>query len=130
MDRRTDSLRRTGPSMKTFLLAVVTLLGPGGVGMAYADSDGYYCTGRGYLAYQFGMAPSSVVTPHRLYVLRIGTSGGIAEPAELELPAFQVHGLRCGDGWIDVASFTATYRVTFDGQARPIRYEVRPFAPG
>lgn len=24
-----------------------------GVGTAYADSDGYYCIGRGYLAYQW-----------------------------------------------------------------------------
>jgi hypothetical protein len=120
---------RTRPSMRIFLLAVVALLGPLGVGVANADSDGYYCAGRGYLAYQFGMAPLPVA-PHRLYVLRIGTSAGIAEPAELELPQFQVHGLRCGDGWIAVASFTATYHVTLDGQARPIRYEVRPFATG
>jgi hypothetical protein len=84
----------------------------------------YYCTSRGYLAYQFGMAPLPVAS-HRLYVLRIGTAAGIAEPAELELPQFQVHGLRCGEGWIDVASFTATYHVTLDGLARPIRYDVR-----
>jgi len=115
--------------MRIFLLAVVTLLGPVGVGVAYADSDGYYCAGRGYLAYQFGMAPLPVA-PHRLYVLPIGMSAGIAEPAAFELPQFQVHGLRCGDGWLDVASFTAIYHVTLDGQARPIRYEVRPFAAG
>ena len=35
-------------------------------GVAYADSDGYYCAGPGYLAYQFGMAPKSVA-PHRLH---------------------------------------------------------------
>jgi hypothetical protein len=123
-----DKLKKTLVTLRA-AVAVMALLGPLGVGVAYADSDGYYCTGRGYLAYQFGMAPLPVAS-HRLYVLRIGTAAGIAEPAELELPQFQVHGLRCGEGWIDVASFTATYHVTLDGQARPIRYDVRPFAAG
>ena len=102
---------------------------PLGLGIAYADSDGYYCTGHGYLAYQFGMAPLPVA-PHRLFVLRIGPTTGISEPVAIELPQFQVHGLRCGDGWVDVAAFTAIYRVTLDGTTRPMRYEIRPLAEG
>jgi hypothetical protein len=113
--------------MKIFFLLLFVILGP--VGAVYADSDGYYCVGRGYLAYQFGMASLSVA-PHRLYVLRIGTTAGIAEPAPLELPQFQVHGLRCGEGWIDVASFTAIYHVTLDANSQPSRYDVRPFGEG
>ena len=31
----------------------------------------------------------------------------------------------CGEGWIDVASFSAVYRVTLDKDDRPVRYEVR-----
>lgn len=116
-------------NVKILLLVGAALLGPVGVGVAYADSDGYYCVGPGYLAYQFGMAPLPV-TPHRLHVLSLGTAPGIPEPATLELPQFQVHGLRCGDGWIEVASFTAIYRVTLDDSIRPIRYDVRPFATG
>jgi hypothetical protein len=34
-----------------------------------ADSDGYYCVGPDYLAYQFGMAYPPVA-PHRLFVVR------------------------------------------------------------
>lgn len=115
--------------MKILLLAIAVVVGPLGAGAAYADSDGYFCVGAGYLAYQFGMAPLPVA-PHRLHVLRTGTAPGIPEPAILELPQFQVHGLRCGDGWIEVASFTAIYRVTFDDSARPVRYEVQPFVTG
>ena len=93
-------------------------------GVAYADSDGYYCAGPGYLAYQFGMAPKSVA-PHRLHVISLRGPQGIPEPAVIELPQFQVHGMLCGEGWIDVASFTAVYRVTLDKNDRPQRYERR-----
>lgn len=115
--------------MRITSLVALLSLGPAGLGVAYADSDGYYCVGRGYLAYQFGMAPLPVA-PHHLYVLRIGTTNGIAEPVAIELPQFQVHGLQCGAGWIDVAAFTAIYHVTLDRTARPTRYEVRPLAEG
>ena len=43
--------------MRIALLVALLTIGPAGAGVAYADSDGYYCIGRGYLAYQFGMAP-------------------------------------------------------------------------
>jgi hypothetical protein len=115
--------------MRITLLVALLILGPAGLGVAYADSDGYYCVGRGYLAYQFGMAPQPVA-PHHLYVLRIGTSSGIPEPMAIGLPQFQVHGLHCGDGWIEVAAFTAIYRVTLDEAAKPTRYAVRPLAEG
>jgi len=115
--------------MKIFLLAVAFIIGPLGVDVAHADSDGYYCVGPGYLAYQFGMAPLPVA-PHRLHVLNTRAAPGIPEPAMLELPQFQVHGLRCGDGWIEVASFTAIYRVTLDDSKRPVRYETHQFDVG
>lgn len=115
--------------MKIFLLAVAVIVGPLGVGVAYADSDGYYCVGPGYLAYQFGMAPLPIA-PHRLHVLSTRAGSGISEPAMIELPQFQVHGLRCGDGRIEVASFTAVYRVTLDNNTRPISYETNQLAVG
>lgn len=115
--------------MRTLLLLALLAFGPLGLGSAYADSDGYYCVGHGYLAYQFGMAPLPVA-PHHLYVIRLGATGGIEDPIALELPQFQVHGLRCGDGWVDVAAFTEIYHVTLDENAKPKRYEVRPFAEG
>jgi uncharacterized membrane protein len=117
----------TDPQMRVALLSLLVALGSGGV--AYADSDGYYCVGRGYVAYQFGMAPLPVAS-HRLYVLRLEPTGGIPEPTVIELPQFQVHGLRCGGAWIDVASFTAVYRVTLDDAVRPTGYQVRPFGEG
>src|SRR5437762_7688068 len=46
----------TDAYMKLLGAIVLLILSPLGVGTAYADSDGYYCVGRGYLAYQFGLA--------------------------------------------------------------------------
>jgi hypothetical protein len=91
---------------------------------ASADSDGYYCAAHGYLAYQFGMAPPPVA-PHRLYVISTKGPEGIPEPAGLNLPQFQVHGMVCGEGWIDIASGAAIYRITLDKNDRPVHYEVR-----
>ena len=95
----------------------------------YADSDGHYCIGRGYLAYQFGFAAPST-RPHRLAVVRFRGASGIQSPAVLDLPQFQVHGMQCGEGWIDVAAFTGIYHVTLDENGRPVRYEVQPFPDG
>jgi hypothetical protein len=105
-------------------LAAFVVLGLAVPAVAYADSDGYYCTGRGYLAFQFGMAPMPIA-PHRVSVISLRGPQGIPEPAVLELPQFQVHGMLCGEGWIDIASFTMVYRITLDATNRPTRYEQR-----
>ena len=110
--------------MRSFQRVALVVLSACMPGMAYADSDGYYCAGRGYLAYQFGMA-AEPVAPHRVHVISVRGSQGIPEPVVLELPQFQVHGMLCGEGWLDIASFTAVYRVTLDQNDRPVRYEVR-----
>jgi hypothetical protein len=113
--------------MKPLLLVVFITICPGGVGVAYADSDGYYCVGRGYLAYQFGM-DTQVGPPHHLFVIRTAGATGIPEPLTLELPRFQVHGMRCGAGWVQVASFAAVYHVMLDESDKPSRYEERPYS--
>ncbi len=115
--------------MKLLAPTVVLVLSAFGGGTAYADSDGYYCVSRGYLAYQFEFAAPSP-KPHRLSLIRFSGTSGIESPAVLELPPFQVHGMQCGEGWIDLAAFTGIYHVTRDENHRPVRYEVQPFADG
>ena len=117
-------MRQTVLFARLLTLAAVVLTTLAVPGVAYADSDGYYCTGRGYLAYQFGMAPKPIA-PHRVYVISTRGPQGIPEPAVLEMPQFQVHGMVCGDGWIDIASFTTIYRITLDKNVRPVTYEER-----
>jgi hypothetical protein len=65
------------------------------------------------------------VAPHRLFVIDTRGPEGIPAPATLELPQFQVHGIVCGDGWVDIASFTTVYRITLDENHRPVRHQMR-----
>jgi hypothetical protein len=104
------------------LFVVVTPLGSG---VAYADSDGYYCVGPGYLAYQFGLAPPPVA-PHHLYVLRFSSAAGIQEPVSIDLPQFQVHGILCDAHMVRLAGWDAIYSVQLDTTFRPIRYNLTP----
>ena len=106
------------PILAAALLLVVT-------GSAHADSDGYYCVGPDYLAYQFGLA-APPVRPHRLYVVRVGGDAGISETVVVELQQFQVHGMRCGASSIELLAFDATHVVDLDGQRRPVKYVAMP----
>lgn len=107
-----------GPLRFASLVFLVLLL----VDPAAADSDGYYCVGRDYLAYQFGMAPLPIA-PHRLYVIRLGGEQDVGEPAGIELPQFQVHGLLCGEKTVQVWAFDALYTVYLDQSRWPVRYD-------
>jgi len=97
---------------------VSSLLGPR---VALADSDGYYCLGADYLAYQFGMAPPPV-RPHFLYVVRLTPEGVRATPKVLELPPFQVHGMRCNEHTVRIAGYDTVYTIELDSSRRPIHY--------
>ena len=93
---------------------------------AAADSDGYYCAGPTYLAYQFGVA-APPVAPHRLHIIRVGDEG-IAAPVVFELPQFQVHGMRCGERTIEMRAFDAVHVITLDARAQPVRHATTPMA--
>jgi hypothetical protein len=111
-------------AFKIFLVVLVSSLS---VKTAYADSDGYYCVGRNYLAYQFGYA-APPVGPHQLFVIPFGGVGGIElPPMVLDLPQFQVHGMRCGDRAIRLAAYDAIYTVELDKNDRPTRYTSSPW---
>jgi hypothetical protein len=95
-------------------------------GTAFADSDGYYCVGRGFIAYQFGFA-APPARQHRVYVISFGPSG-MTSPAVLELPQFQVHGMLCANQVIQIAAYDAIYTVHLDSMNRPTDYETTPWA--
>jgi hypothetical protein len=115
-------------TMKRFLrviwLASVCLLL---ADVTYADSDGYYCVGQGFIAYQFGIA-APPVGPHRLYVVRFGGASGIEAPVVLALPQFQVHGILCREHQVLVSAYDAIYTVRLDSRNVPIDYQSAPWA--
>jgi hypothetical protein len=102
----------------------VTLLAPR---EARADSDGYFCVGRDYLAYQFGLA-APPVTPHWLYVVRLTQGGLSADTVRIALPQFQVRGMRCDAAMVTVFAYDAEYRVTLDDSHRPVSVTKGPIS--
>ncbi|NDJ12100.1 MAG: hypothetical protein EBY17_13065 [Acidobacteriia bacterium] len=87
---------------------------------AVADSDGYYCVGPNYLAWQFGMSTPN--PPHRLQVMRLGANAKLV-PHVLELPPFQVHGIECADAGIRLGSTIAAYSSPLDSERKPRSFE-------
>lgn len=81
---------------------------------AEADSDGYYCTGTGYLAYQLRAALTQGVSgQHVVRVVRFGP-GGISLAGEVSLPDFQPHKLVCGESQVRIGGW----------MGRPVEYVI------
>lgn len=80
------------------------------------DSDGYYCVGPDYVAFQFGMAPPSSRL-HRVHIVRLGPEG-VTPTDTVRLPQFQVHGLLCEPNAVRVASWEGVYTITLDPDRR------------
>lgn len=100
--------------MRTILtLAILVLSLPRFV---YADSDFYYCAARGYLAYEtrLGTKPPK----HELHIVRFGNTGIVAA-APIALEEFQVHGMTCRAGAVEVHGWERTYTVIIKNVMRP-----------
>ncbi len=85
---------------------------------ARADSDGYYCIGRGYLAYQFNEL-SHPTEGHTLYLIRFDPDNGLFGPTQFPLEPFQVHGMRCLDDAVDLLAWDRIYRIDRGVQEQP-----------
>ena len=109
-----------------WLILPIALVIPG---IARADSDGYFCLGPGYIAYQFGMAGPSARL-HWIFIVRY-EARGISELDSIQLPQFQVHGMRCQADAVDVAAWDAIHTVTLDSLRRPLSTRAVPLSrPG
>lgn len=113
----TDNIR-----MKRLLLALLVAAAPA---TAYADSEGDYCIGPGYFAYQLGMDTST--NPVRVSVVRAGN----VEPLSITLAPFQMHGMLCGERAVQLLGWNNVYNVELDASQRPVRYTTTPLVkPG
>lgn len=65
--------------------------------LAFADSDAYYCTARGYLAFETRLGTGK----HELHIVRFGAAG-ITAAAPVALDDFQVHGMICRARQIEI----------------------------
>jgi hypothetical protein len=84
---------------------------------AAADSDGYYCAGPGYLAYEtsFSWSPGA----HLLHIVRFSRARGIERLPAIPLDDFQVHGMRCHATVVELEGWTSAYSVDLSDPARP-----------
>jgi hypothetical protein len=66
------------------------------VAPALADSDSFYCVGRGYIAFDLrSFLHPGLAAPHVLRLFRFGSERGIYKAAEWSMTDFQIHGMRC-----------------------------------
>ena len=80
----------------------------------FADSDGYFCVGHGYVAYERRL-PTTPVT-HSLHVVRFGPAGLMAAPP-LALDDFQVHGMACRRDAVELLGWNTAYLVDISDPA-------------
>lgn len=97
---------------------------------AHADSDGYYCLGPGFVAYEISV--SGAAPRHQLHIVRVSASKGIVRLPPITLPEFQVHGMTCRENGVDLDGWTTRHKVALDstGQATVTSTAVSPSPKG
>lgn len=96
------------------VVVVAALLTPA---VAAADSDGYYCAGPGYVAYETRFSTPSA--GHLLHVVRFSRSEGIVALDPIALEDFQVRGMTCGETVIQLTGGRTEYAVDITNPHRP-----------
>ena len=110
-------------SFKT--LFVLALTACGAARAARADSDGYYCVGPNYIAYELQLAQHE--HNHSLHVFRLNDSTGISARTTIVLPRFQVHGMRCEPDAIKLLGWDSLYTVSIAGPRPTVAVTVAPW---
>lgn len=78
-----------------------------GISNVNADSDGYFCSSPMFLAYEFSFSKEPT-DQHKLYVIHFGAKT-INELQLLRIPEFQVHGMRCSSGRVEIIGWEKRY---------------------
>jgi hypothetical protein len=84
----------------TFLVMVLVFSVP-----SRADSDGYFCASKSYLAYELREGITPGVVGHVLKVVRFDPQRGIRSAGGVTLQDFQVHMMTCGEERIEIAGY-------------------------
>jgi len=121
--------------MQKYGLALATLL-LGAAPVLRADSEGYYCAGPGYVAYElrgFQFFDSQAKTPpkHMVHLVTLGNRGEISDPIRLEIPDFQVQAMHCTAEAVELLSFDSVYDISLRKMDKPqLLYTRRLKTPG
>jgi hypothetical protein len=71
----------------------------------FADSDGYYCTSNGYLAYELREGLTPGIKGHVLRVMRYEAGRGIYVAGEVVMKDFQPHGMACNADRVEIVGW-------------------------
>ena len=96
---------------------------------ASADSDGYFCIGKGYLAWEL-REWSAPERRHVLRVLFVGGIDGVSEVRTAPLDDYQVHGMTCRASEIVLISWDRKVTLTLAGSDAPRVTSVETFPAG
>jgi hypothetical protein len=95
-------------------LALAVLLCLFSVASASADSDSFYCTGKGYIAFDLrSFIHPDLKAPHVLRLFRFDSERGIYKAAEWPMKDFQIHAMWCTQDRI-VVTGSEDARYVFD----------------
>jgi hypothetical protein len=75
-----------------------------------ADSDGCFCTSRGYLAYELRGAITPGGAGHVLRVVRFESRRGIYVAGEVVLQDFQVHHMACTEDRVEISGWAEMFK--------------------
>lgn len=112
-------MRRFATALALFVWATASL----------ADSDGAFCIGPEYLAFElsFSYEPES----HRLYLMRFENPAGWKEISSIEMPYFSFPNMKCETNVIRLATWDAVYSVSLsESNAAELSLQTEPRPPG
>ena len=98
--------------MKFILETVIVATVLCGFQSARADSDGYFCIGPDFMAYQLNMP--GFPGAHKLYVIPFDGGQSKIAQYEADLPDFQVHDIRCAAEHVRIVGWDAVYDISWD----------------
>lgn len=96
-------------------------------------SDGFFCVGPDYFAYEFEDGGHTPVGRPGLYVVTLGAPDGFSEPVVYEFKPGSVSGMRCVDKHVQLLDHESIRTIDLDGPRTPlgVRIEREPLAsPG
>jgi hypothetical protein len=109
-------------------LATAALLVPTAPASA---SDGFFCVGPDYLAYEFDDGGHTPIGRPGLYVINLGGPDGFSEPLIYEFKPGTVRGMRCLERQVQLLDDESIRTVRLDGPLVGARIERQPLAkPG
>lgn len=94
---------------------------------ARADNDGYFCAGKGYLAYEVNKHTPPPKIGHSLHVVRFDSSRGLYHAGEVELQNFQVHQMTCSEDRVEISGWGRFFLKYVVGISDPQKLQILDF---